>query len=101
MRTIIRTVIVIALAVGLVALFLRDADLALVWKSVTAARKDYLLLAVVMVAVGFVIRAERWKYLLEPIGHARFRNALRTTVIGFGASADKSSRERPCLHTFF
>jgi len=87
LRTIIRTVIVIALAVGLVALFLRDADLALVWKSVTAARIDFLLLALVMIAVGFVIRAERWKYLLEPLGHTRFRNVLRTTVIGFGASA--------------
>jgi glycosyltransferase 2 family protein len=87
LRTIIRTVIVIALAVGLFALFLRNADLALVWKSVTAARKDYLLLAVGLIALGFVIRAERWQYLLEPIGHARFRNVFRTTVIGFGASA--------------
>jgi glycosyltransferase 2 family protein len=73
--------------VGLVALFLRNADLGLVWKSVTAARKDFLVLALAMVALGFVIRAERWKYLLEPIGHARFRTVLRTTVIGFGASA--------------
>lgn len=87
MRNIIRTVIVIGLAVGLVALFLRNADLALVWKSVMAARKDFLLLALGTTALGFVIRAERWKYLLEPIGHARFRTAFRTTVIGFGASA--------------
>jgi uncharacterized protein (TIRG00374 family) len=87
LRTIIRTVIVIGLAIGLVALFLRNADLTLVWKSVTAARKDFMMLALAMTAVGFVIRAERWKYLLEPIGHARFRNVFRTTVIGFGASA--------------
>lgn len=87
MRTIIRTVIVIGLAVGLVAVFLRNADLAQVWKSVAAARMDYLVLALGLVAIGFVIRAERWKYLLEPIGHTRFRNVLRTTVIGFGASA--------------
>jgi uncharacterized protein (TIRG00374 family) len=87
LRNIIRTVIVIGLAVGLVALFLRNADLGLVWQSVKAARKDFLLLALGMTALGFVIRAERWKYLLEPIGHARFRTVLRTTVIGFGASA--------------
>ena len=87
MRTIIRTVIVVGLAVGLVAIFLRNADLAQVGHSVAAARKDYLLLALGLVAIGFVIRAERWKYLLEPIGHTRFRNVLRTTVIGFGASA--------------
>jgi glycosyltransferase 2 family protein len=87
LRTIIRTVIVIGLAVGLVAVFLRNADLAQVWKSVAAARMDSLVLALALVAIGFVIRAERWKYLLEPIGHTRFRNVLRTTVIGFGASA--------------
>ena len=87
MRNIIRTVVVIGLAVGLVALFLRNADFALVWKSVTAARKDFLVLALATTALGFLIRAERWKYLLEPIGHARFRTVFRTTVIGFGASA--------------
>jgi len=87
LRNIIRTVIVIGLAVGLIAVFLRNADLALVWKSVTAARKDFLFLALLTTALGFVIRAERWKYLLEPIGHARFRTVFRTTVIGFGASA--------------
>lgn len=87
MRNIIRTVVVVGLAVGLVALFLRNADLSQVWQSVTAARKDYLLLSLGLVAIGFVIRAERWKYLLEPIGPTRFRNVLRTTVIGFGASA--------------
>jgi uncharacterized protein (TIRG00374 family) len=87
LRTLIRTVVVVALAVGLVAIFLRNADLAQVWHSVAEARKDYLLLALALIAVGFVIRAERWKYLLEPIGHTRFSNVLRTTVIGFGASA--------------
>ena len=87
MRTIIRTIVVIGLAIGLVAIFLRNADLAQVWNSVAAARMDYLLLALGLVAVGFVIRAERWKYLLEPIGRTRFRNVFRTTVIGFGASA--------------
>ena len=29
----------------------------------------------------------RWQYLLVPIGHVGFGNALRTTVIGFAASA--------------
>jgi uncharacterized protein (TIRG00374 family) len=87
LRAIIRTVVVIGLAVGLVAIFLRNADLDEVWHSVASARKDYLMLALVLVASGFVIRAERWKYLLEPIGHTKFRNVLRTTVIGFGASA--------------
>jgi uncharacterized protein (TIRG00374 family) len=87
LRNVIRTVVVVGLAVGLLAVFLRNADLGLVWQSVKSARADFLLLTLATVALGFVIRAERWKYLLEPIGHARFRTVLRTTVIGFGASA--------------
>ena len=35
----------------------------------------------------YVLRAVRWQYLLVPIGHVGFGNALRTTVIGFAASA--------------
>ncbi len=87
MRNILKTVIVIGLAVGLIAFFLRNADLERVWASVTAARPDYLLLALVLTAVSFLIRAERWQYLLAPLGPTRFWVVFRTTVIGFGASA--------------
>ncbi|HEX8030405.1 MAG TPA: lysylphosphatidylglycerol synthase transmembrane domain-containing protein, partial [Vicinamibacterales bacterium] len=87
MRNLIRTVIVIGLAVGLIAIFLRNADLTRVWESVTAARKDYLLLALGLTAATFLVRAERWQYLLGPLGPTRFSVVLRTTVIGFGASA--------------
>jgi uncharacterized protein (TIRG00374 family) len=87
LRNLIRTVIVIGLAVGLVALFLRNADLSRVWASVMAARPDYLLLALGLTAGTFLVRAERWQYLLGPLGPTRFSVVLRTTVIGFGASA--------------
>ena len=87
LRNIIRTVIVIGLAVGLIAVFLRNADLGRVWSAVAAARADFLALSVVLTALTFVIRAERWQYLLEPLGPTRFRIVFRTTVIGFAASA--------------
>ena len=35
----------------------------------------------------FVVRAERWQYLLGPLGPTRFGMVFRTTVIGFAASA--------------
>jgi uncharacterized protein (TIRG00374 family) len=79
--------LVIGLAIGLIALFLRNADLGRVWQSVTSARPDYLLFAVALTGVTFLIRAERWQYLLEPLGPTRFWMVFRTTVIGFGASA--------------
>ena len=75
------------LAVGLVFLFLRNADLHQVWASVRAAHAGYLLLALGSVVVTYLVRAERWQYLLSPLGPTRFSNVLRTTVIGFGASA--------------
>jgi uncharacterized protein (TIRG00374 family) len=87
LRNVIRTVAVIGLAVGLVAVFLRDADLTRVWSAVASARKDFLGLSVVATALTFVIRAERWQYLLSPLGPTRFRTVFRTTVIGFAASA--------------
>ena len=87
LRNVIRTVVVIGLAVGLIAVFLREADLGRVWSAVASARKDFLGLALVATALTFVIRAERWQYLLSPLGPTRFRNVFRTTVIGFAASA--------------
>lgn len=87
MRNIIRTVIVIGLAVGLLAVFLRNADLGRVWASVAAARTDLLLLSLVVTCLTFVVRAERWQYLLGPLGPTRFSVVLRATVIGFAASA--------------
>lgn len=87
LRNIIRTVIVIGLAVGLIAVFLRNADLERVWSAVAAARADFIALSVALTVLTFVIRAERWQYLLEPLGPTRFRTVFRTTVIGFAASA--------------
>ena len=87
LRNIIRTVIVIGLAVGLIAVFLRNADLDRVWSAVAAARADFLVLSLALMALTFVIRAERWQYLLGPLGPTTFRNVFRTTVIGFAASA--------------
>lgn len=87
MRNILKTLIVIGLAVGLMALFLRNADLRQVWASVTAARMDYLLFSLVLTCATFLVRAERWQYLLGPLGPTRFWVVFRTTVIGFGASA--------------
>jgi len=87
LRNVIRTVVVIALAIGLLAVFLRNADLSHVWASVTKARTDLLLLSLALTCGTFVVRAERWQYLLGPLGKTRFSTVFRATVIGFAASA--------------
>jgi len=100
LRNILKTAIVIGLAVGLMALFLRNADLGQVWASVTAARTDYLLLALMLTSLTFLVRAERWQYLLAPLGPTRFSVVFRTTVIGFAASAVLPARAGEVIRPF-
>lgn len=83
----VRTVVIAVLALGLMALFLRDADFARVWSAIRAAHPGLLALSVGLTLGFYVIRAERWQYMLAPLGPTRFSVAFRTTVIGFAASA--------------
>jgi glycosyltransferase 2 family protein len=86
LRAAFRNVLVVALAVALVAIFLRNADIARVSDAVQSARIDLLAVALALTLVTCLVRAERWQYLLAPLGHTRFWVAFRTTVIGFAAS---------------
>ncbi len=87
LRIVLRTLVILGLAAGLLFLFLRNADLDRVVTSVRAARVDYLLASLALTCLTFLIRAERWQYFLAPLGPTRFMVVLRTTVIGFAASA--------------
>jgi glycosyltransferase 2 family protein len=82
-----RTVVVSLLAIALLAWFLRGANLLDVWKHVQQARGDLLLASLLAVLVNFAARSIRWRYLLAPVGPARFATLFKTTVIGFGALA--------------
>jgi uncharacterized protein (TIRG00374 family) len=88
------------LAIALVGWFLRDADLALVWSHVRDARLDFLLLALVFVALTLWIRAVRWQHLLAPIGRTRFRTVFRAGVIGFAALAILPARVGDLLRPY-
>ena len=87
MRKFARTAVIVGLSVGLLALFLRGANLSVVWSEMNRA-DPWLITFSGLVTVGvMVLRALRWQYLLDPIGHAHFAAAFRTTTIGFAASA--------------
>lgn len=75
------------LAIVLLALFLRNANLNDVWAEVRRARIELVVFAIGTTALTYLLRAVRWQYLLLPIGPVGLGNALRTTVIGFAASA--------------
>ena len=71
----------------MLALFLRGAHLDVVWTEIRLANAWLIGLSGAVTVLTMVLRALRWQYLLEPIGHARFGPAFRTTTIGFAASA--------------
>lgn len=74
------------LTLGLIAIFLRSADLGQVWVEIGRARWDLLAAATIVTCATYLIRALRWQYLLQPIGPTHFMTAFRTTVIGFSAT---------------
>jgi uncharacterized protein (TIRG00374 family) len=87
MKKSLRTVVIVLLSVGLLGIFLRGAHLDIVWTEIKLANPWLVALSGAVTVLTMVLRALRWQYLLEPIGHARFGPAFRTTTIGFAASA--------------
>ena len=87
MRQHIRTVVVVGLGVGLMAFFLRNANLGRVAVAIAGARWDLLAGALSLTLLMYVVRVIRWRALLEPVGPVRFSAAFRATVMGFTASA--------------
>lgn len=80
-----RTALVSLLTVGLLVWFLRQANLADVWRQVQQAQLGLLVAGLVVVGITYWARAVRWRYLLMPIGPTRFRTVFRTTIIRFAA----------------
>jgi glycosyltransferase 2 family protein len=83
----IRTALVTLLAIALFAWFLSRANLSAVAAEIAHARMDLIIWSVVIAAVMPVVRAVRWRYLLDPVGPTRFGPVLRATIIGFAALA--------------
>ena len=80
------TVVIGLVTLLLVGLFLRDMDLREAWAAVLDADPWLIALAAVVTMQTYVLRAWRWRWLLNPLGPTRFRTAFRTTVMGFAAS---------------
>ena len=83
----LRTAVVTALAIALFAWFLSRANLSAVATEIAHARIDLVIWSVVLAAAMPVVRAIRWRYLLDPIGPTRFGPVFRATIVGFAALA--------------
>jgi uncharacterized protein (TIRG00374 family) len=86
MRSRLRAALVLLLTVGLLAYFLRNANMASVWAETRQASGGLLLLVLCITILTYGLRAYRWQYLLAPIGATHFAAAFETTVIGFAAN---------------
>ncbi len=101
MRFHIRTLVVLALGVGLIALFLYQVDLGGVVREIRHARPEWLVVSLASMFVNLVIRALRWQYLLEPIGKTSFSNAFRATAVGFAARGVLPSAAGELVRPYF
>jgi uncharacterized protein (TIRG00374 family) len=100
MRAHVRTAIVLLLAAGLLFLFLRNTDFSDVAAEMGRARADLLVCSLLVTGLTYVLRAARWQYLLRPIGRVGLGLALRTTVIGFAATALLPARAGELLRPY-
>lgn len=65
--------------------FGRNLDWQEVVKSLRKADTFYLFLAILVVCFGYLLRAIRWKVLLQPITESSLKELFATTTVGFAA----------------
>ena len=91
----------LAVAAGLVALFLRNVDLWHVLREIARARPEWLALSLASMFVNLALRAWRWQCLLEPLGRTSFASAFRATAVGFAASTVLPARAGEFIRPYF
>ena len=101
MKSTVRTVVVLALAVGLLAVFLWNVDVARVGADIARAQQPWLALSLTTMIVNLAIRSFRWQYLLEPLGDVSFGEAFRATAVGFAASSVLPARAGELIRPYF
>lgn len=85
MRKSLKFIILPLVAILLFWLFARNVDWQEVFESLSKARGWYVFWAVMIICVGYFLRAIRWRVLLEPITPASLRELFATTTVGFAA----------------
>ena len=100
MRSRLRAGLILVLTAGLLAFFLRNADLAVVWAEMRAADPGLLAVATLATLSSYLVRAARWQALLRPLGRVRFWTAFQTTIIGFAASVILPARAGEFLRPY-
>ena len=86
MRNVVRLAIGIAVSAGCLYLALRGTDWDAVAGVLTGADPVWVVAVLLIVVLTHVVRAQRWRILLRPIGEVGLYPSLSASMIGFGAS---------------
>lgn len=81
----LKSVLILAVGVGLVYWFARRLDWQQVGAHLREARVWPLLLGACLINLTLLARALRWQAFLAPITHVSLRNAFAATSVGFGS----------------
>jgi glycosyltransferase 2 family protein len=81
----IKFVLLTLLAIAIFWFFGRDLDWREVRQSLGQADPYFLAAAVLVICLGYLLRAMRWKVLLEPITESSLKELFATTTVGFAA----------------
>lgn len=85
MRKYVKFILLFLFAVFLIWFFGRNLNWQEVSQSLSKANPWYLGLAAAIISFGYLLRAIRWKVLLEPITPSSLKELFATTTVGFAA----------------
>ena len=85
MQKYIKFILLCLFAVFILWFFGRNLNWREVSDSLRKANAFYILLAVSVICLGYLLRAFRWKVLLEPITESSLKELFATTTVGFAA----------------
>jgi uncharacterized protein (TIRG00374 family) len=81
----IKFLLLFLFAIFLLWFFGRNLNWAEVGESLRRANSFYIAAAVLIICLGYFLRALRWKVLLEPITEVSLKELFATTTVGFAA----------------
>ena len=85
MRKYLKFILLSLFAVLILWFFGRNLDWQQVKQSLSQADPIYIGLSVLIICLGYLLRAIRWKVLLEPITESSLKELFATTTVGFAA----------------
>jgi uncharacterized protein (TIRG00374 family) len=85
LRKYIKFILLFLFAVFIFWFFGRNLDWHEVSQSLQQAKAVYIISAVLIICLGYLLRAKRWQVLLEPITESSLKELFATTTVGFMA----------------